>query len=611
MIEAVMFWNEPNNKSHWDFEVDPGWSLFAEMIRQATAAVKQVNPAVTRVLGGMSPIDQQFVQNLEERGALEHLDAIAVHGFPLDWNLWKLDEWPDKIREIQQVTSLPVWVSEVGISTFGAEEVQVFGLKRTAELLTGLAPRIHWYSLYDLPQDWPATTRHREAEGSSYYRHFSMGLIREDGTPKPALDLFRDLTPELGICQWFHFEDHRLDDAVKWLRELGVKKLRTGLSWADSFRPGAEQWFDRQMEALAEFDVTATFCFTPEHRGIQPHHTSAPLCLEEYAEFCCEMVRRYAPAAPALASNNNGHGREILPAITTAGRPQEFPWNGGNSYADPAGIEALRYILRPGLAPQPLKTVAVCTHPDDEAIGMASRFGPLGSNVSLIYTTDGSPFDLTDARQAGFPTREAYSAARRQELHSALTIAGALPAEIRFLRYPDQQASFNLVEMTRELAAAFEEIRPDVVMTHPYEGGHPDHDATAFAVHSACHLLRHERGWTPVILEFSCFYNDAGSMKTGGFLPAKNAPVSRIMLTPEQQQTKRQMMESYTTQEGILRDFNVVAEAFRPAPAYNFNRPPHEGPLYYEMFDWGMTGDRWARLARAAADKLFMDPVQI
>ena len=112
---------------------------------------------------------------------------VAVHGFPLDWNLWQIHEWPAKLDEIRAVTDLPVWVSEVGVSTFGAEEVQEFGLQRTAELLIGRAPRIHWYSLYDLPRAWPATTRHREAEGSSYYRHFYMGLLREDGTPKPAL----------------------------------------------------------------------------------------------------------------------------------------------------------------------------------------------------------------------------------------------------------------------------------------------------------------------------------------------------------------------------------------------------------------------------------------
>ena len=41
------------------------------------------------------------------------------------------------------------------VSTFWADEVQAWGLKRTAELLSGKAPRIHWYSLYDLPRDWP------------------------------------------------------------------------------------------------------------------------------------------------------------------------------------------------------------------------------------------------------------------------------------------------------------------------------------------------------------------------------------------------------------------------------------------------------------------------
>jgi beta-xylosidase len=206
-----------------------------------------------------------------------------------------IDQWPQRIAEIREATELPVWVTEVGVSSFGAEEVQEFGLKRSAELLVGRVPRIHWYSLYDLPQAWPATTRHREAEGSSYYRHFYMGLLREDGTPKRALRHFSPLAPEMGLCQWFHFEDHRLDDAVCWMRELGVRYLRTGLSWADWLRPNAEGWFDRQMEALAEFEVTVTFCFTPEHRGIEAHHTSPPVDVGEYADFCARMVERYAP----------------------------------------------------------------------------------------------------------------------------------------------------------------------------------------------------------------------------------------------------------------------------------------------------------------------------
>src|SRR3954470_20004241 len=135
MIEAAMIWNEPNNKSHWDPEIDPGWEKFAEMAIAAGRAIKQVNPMLPRVLGGISPIDPTFIQNLAARGVLNSLDVIAVHGFPLDWNLWAIDDWPKKLQEIRAVTSLPIWVSEVGVSSFGAEEVQAWGVTRTAELL--------------------------------------------------------------------------------------------------------------------------------------------------------------------------------------------------------------------------------------------------------------------------------------------------------------------------------------------------------------------------------------------------------------------------------------------------------------------------------------------
>jgi beta-xylosidase len=296
VIEAAMIWNEPNNKSHWDPQLDPGWRHFAALARLAAQAIHAENITLPRVLGGMSPIDPGFIENLAAQDVLEHIDVLAVHGFPLDWNLWQIDEWPQKLAEIRALSALPVWVSEVGVSSFGAEEVQAWGVDRTAELLIGRTPRIHWYSLYDLPRSWEATTRHKEAEGSSYYRHFHMGLLREDGTPKAALERFARHTPELGICQWFHFEDHRLDQAVAWLKRLGVRQLRTGLSWADSFRPNALAWFDRQMAALESFDVTVTFCFTPEHLGMMPHHTSPPRQPELFAEFCAQMIARYAPS---------------------------------------------------------------------------------------------------------------------------------------------------------------------------------------------------------------------------------------------------------------------------------------------------------------------------
>src|SRR3546814_17441380 len=65
------------------------------------------------------------------------------------------------------------------------------------------------------------------------------------------------------------------------------------------------------MEALEEFDVTLTFCFTPEHRGIEAHHSSAPLVPQEFADFCAEMLRRYyRPENGAARSEERRVGNE-------------------------------------------------------------------------------------------------------------------------------------------------------------------------------------------------------------------------------------------------------------------------------------------------------------
>jgi beta-xylosidase len=290
MVDAVMIWNEPNNLSHWDFEIDQGWTDFSRMASLAGEAIRAERPGLTRVLGGISPIDANFIKTMQRQGVLDHVDAVAVHGFPLDWNHWQINDWPKKIDEIRAVTKLPVWVTEVGASTFGADEVQAFGLQRTTELLLPVVEHIFWYSLLDLPPTWEATTRHKESEGSSYYRHFYMGLIRADGTPKAAIEYFN---PQMGICQWFHYEDPRLDSAVEWLHKLGVKKLRTGISWADWHRPNAVEWFDRQCKALEDFDTTITLCFTPPSRGKWEHYTSPPVDNAEFSHFTEDVIRRY------------------------------------------------------------------------------------------------------------------------------------------------------------------------------------------------------------------------------------------------------------------------------------------------------------------------------
>jgi beta-xylosidase len=294
MVEAIVLWNEPNNLSHWNFHLDPGWARYADLVKVASRSIRRVNSDLPIVLGGVSSCDCDFLRTMASHGVMEHVDVVGVHGFPLDWNHWHIDEWPERIAEAHQVSGKPVWVLEVGASSFGAEEVQAFGLERTLNLLIGRVDRIHWYSLFDLPSAWPAETRHKEAEGSSYYRHYYLGLVKSDGVPKLSAKLF-PADGSVGFCQWFHFEDPRLNDAVRWMKDHGVRYLRTGLSWADSFRPNAVDWFDRMMEMLEPFDVSLTLCFTPAHLGIEEHHTSPPKDNEQFGDFAAWAVERYAP----------------------------------------------------------------------------------------------------------------------------------------------------------------------------------------------------------------------------------------------------------------------------------------------------------------------------
>ena len=295
MITSFKIWNEPNNLSHWDFLLDPGWTIFADMLARAAAELRRSHPSLPIVLGGMSPIDPGFLRQLDSRGALQDVDVVAVHGFPFDWNLWPVEEWPLRLAQLRAEFGRPVWVTETGVSSFASEATAAWGLRRTREVLRG--EKVYWYTLLDLAPEREATTRHKQAEGSSYWRHFHFGLLRHDGTPKLALEEF---DPELGLCQWFHFRDYRtLELAVRWFERLGVREVRTGLSWAESHHPGATQWFDDLMSALAPFNVCATLCFTPPSRGVRDDHTSPPLDPAEFAGFAADMAGRDVPAGAA------------------------------------------------------------------------------------------------------------------------------------------------------------------------------------------------------------------------------------------------------------------------------------------------------------------------
>ncbi|PYS43076.1 MAG: hypothetical protein DMG14_01975 [Acidobacteria bacterium] len=247
--------------------------------------------------------------------------------------------------------------------------------------------------------------------------------------------------------------------------------------------------------------------------------------------------------------------------------------------------------------------VVVAAHPDDEIIGLGAQLPHLPDTL-FIHVTDGAPRDMHDALSHGFTTRESYAQARRIELLEALSVA-QIPAEhCRCLGFVDQEAAAHLREITSALYEIFRAFRPRFVITHSYEGGHPDHDATIFACHAARRLLLRDGFCPGLLVEFASYHSRDGHWIAGEFLPDPSHEVLVFRLTPEQQIFKRQLFACFRTQQAVLAGFPVDTEKFRIAPDYDFCSPPHEGTLFYENFSWGMNRDQWRQYARTALDEM-------
>ncbi|MCP8938929.1 PIG-L family deacetylase [Alsobacter sp. SYSU M60028] len=245
--------------------------------------------------------------------------------------------------------------------------------------------------------------------------------------------------------------------------------------------------------------------------------------------------------------------------------------------------------------------VVVVAHPDDETLMLGGQL-PRLAGARILHVTDGAPRDGADAGRCGFACPADYAAARRRELERAMTQAGVPLSALSALLVPDQGAAEAMGWIALHLRDKLEGAR--IVFTHAYEGGHPDHDAVALAVHLAAELIAARGGEPPAIVE-APLYRDGSDGGDGGWLRRDFAaddragPVWRLALTPAQESAKAALLACFVTQSGTLAGFPLGPELFRLAPARDgAGLPP--GPLLYERHDWGMDGRRFLLHARAA-----------
>ncbi len=262
-------------------------------------------------------------------------------------------------------------------------------------------------------------------------------------------------------------------------------------------------------------------------------------------------------------------------------------------------------LVAPSRGPIEAANVAVViAHPDDETIGCGALLGRM-PEATVILVTDGAPRNLTDAQRYGFATVAAYAAQRMSEMQEAMAIAGLGADALLPLDLPDQEAALNLTRLTRRLAAICAERGIGVLLTHAYEGGHPDHDATAFAVHAAVRLLAARQ---PILIIEMPFYRQGeGATCYQQFSPERNRIQITIPLDGNERERKRRMVAAYHSQQRVLAPFELTSERFRPATPHDFSELPNGGRLLYEECGWGMDGTRWRELAHTALVELGLE----
>jgi LmbE family N-acetylglucosaminyl deacetylase len=251
-----------------------------------------------------------------------------------------------------------------------------------------------------------------------------------------------------------------------------------------------------------------------------------------------------------------------------------------------------------------MRCSVIVAHPADEVVGAGCLISKL-VDVTVLHVTDGAPRDMQDAKAAGFEACNAYARARRDECLAALAIANVAEDHVVDLEIPDHCASTCLADLTKKIATFLQQSAPDIVVTHPYEGGHPDHDATAFATHAALRLMKLNGFKPPALFEMGLHPSEDYKARVPDFLPGPERETTTLSLDDRAREMKQRMFACFETQRESLDASPIGPEKFREPLVYDFTFPPQAGKLYYEQFAWAPTGQEWQSLACDALANLF------
>ncbi|MRS05604.1 NAD-dependent epimerase/dehydratase family protein, partial [bacterium] len=184
-FEYIELWNEPNNRSCYDYILDESWDIFSSMIIGASGIVKKHGKK--SVLGGISPINPGWIKIMGDKKVLDHIDVVGIHGYPDVYDSrWR--SWEESIDSIQNALDLygskaEIWITETGYSTWRYDERKQ--VEKFISVLDTLIKRVYWLSLLDTPSKVSTRNGHHIDE-----RDYHFGMLSEDYRPKLLYQLW-------------------------------------------------------------------------------------------------------------------------------------------------------------------------------------------------------------------------------------------------------------------------------------------------------------------------------------------------------------------------------------------------------------------------------------
>ncbi|MBI3419639.1 MAG: PIG-L family deacetylase [Proteobacteria bacterium] len=215
-------------------------------------------------------------------------------------------------------------------------------------------------------------------------------------------------------------------------------------------------------------------------------------------------------------------------------------------------------------------------HPDDEIAGCAAaiaRARAEGARVFGAYLSQGCI-----PREDFWPwQRGAYQkrvARRMLEAEKAADFLG-LNIVTKNVQRPARRIWRELKDVKVEVEASIRLCAPEVLWVPAFEGGNPDHDAL--------NALASKSGLP--VFEFSEYHLAGGRAHSNTFIAKRGGEIT-LALSPEEQKMKRAAFRLYESERGNVAGLRLTQEQFRPLPRYDYSKPPHEGKLWYERFQW-------------------------